>query len=88
MPQLCIAAYGCLEGLWLPTPGHCCLSSIAYIGDSHYLDINSNNVVKTSGVENTNSVCNITLLPVFRISCASNDYLWASRSYTMAIISV
>jgi hypothetical protein len=45
MPQLCVAAYGCLEGMWLPTSGHCCLNSIAYIGDSHYLDIDSNNAV-------------------------------------------
>jgi hypothetical protein len=45
MPQLCVAAYGCLEGMWLPTSGHYCLNSIAYIGDSHYLDIDSINVV-------------------------------------------
>jgi hypothetical protein len=45
MPQLCVAAYGCLEGMWLPTSGHCCLNSIAYIGDSHYLDIDSINAV-------------------------------------------
>jgi hypothetical protein len=24
---LCVAAYGCLDGMWLPTSGHCCLSS-------------------------------------------------------------
>jgi hypothetical protein len=45
MPQLSVAAYGCLEGMWLPTSGHCCLNSIAYIGDSHYLDIDNNNAV-------------------------------------------
>jgi hypothetical protein len=45
MPQLCVAAYGCLEGIWLPTLGHCCLSSTAYIDDSHYLDTISNNAV-------------------------------------------
>jgi hypothetical protein len=45
MPQLCAAAYGCLEGIRLPTLGHCCLSSIVYIGDSRYLDIISNNAV-------------------------------------------
>jgi hypothetical protein len=45
MPQLCAAAYGCLDGMWLPTPGYCCLSSITYIGDSRYLDMISNNAV-------------------------------------------
>jgi hypothetical protein len=45
MPQLCVTAYGCLEGIWLPTLEHCCLSSTAYIDDSHYLDIISNNAV-------------------------------------------
>jgi hypothetical protein len=45
MPQLCVAAYGCLEGIWLPTLGHYCLSSTAYIDDSHYLDIVNNNAV-------------------------------------------
>jgi hypothetical protein len=45
MPQLCVAAYGCLDGMWLPTSGHCCLSSITYIGDSRYLDMISNNAV-------------------------------------------
>jgi hypothetical protein len=39
MPQLCAAAYGCLEGMWLPTLGHCCLSSIVHIASSHYLDM-------------------------------------------------
>jgi hypothetical protein len=42
---LCVAAYGCLDGMWLPTSGHCCLSSITYIGDSRYLDMISNNAV-------------------------------------------
>jgi hypothetical protein len=45
MPQLCVVAYGCLEGIWLPTLGHCCLSSTAYIDGSHYLDIVNNNAV-------------------------------------------
>jgi hypothetical protein len=45
MPQLCVAAYSCLEGMRLPPLGHCCLSSIAYVGDSHYLDIISINAV-------------------------------------------
>jgi hypothetical protein len=45
MPQLCVAAYGCLEGIWLPTLGHCCLSSTTYIDDCHYLDTISNNAV-------------------------------------------
>jgi hypothetical protein len=45
MPKLCVTAYGCLEGIWLPTLEHCCLSSTAYIDDSHYLDIISNNAV-------------------------------------------
>jgi hypothetical protein len=45
MPQLCVAAYGCLEGMWLPTSGHYCLNSITYIGDNHYLDIDSINAV-------------------------------------------
>jgi hypothetical protein len=45
MPQLCVAAYGRLEGMWLPTSGHCCLSSITYIGDSRYLDMISINAV-------------------------------------------
>jgi hypothetical protein len=45
MPQLCVAAYGCLEGMWLPTSGYYCLNSITYIGNSHYLDIDSNNAV-------------------------------------------
>jgi hypothetical protein len=45
MPQLCIAAYSCLEGMWLPTLGHYYLNSITYIGDSHYLDIDSDNAV-------------------------------------------
>jgi hypothetical protein len=47
MPQLCAAAYGWLEGIWLPTLGHCCLSSIVYIVDSHYLDMIKNNAVVT-----------------------------------------
>jgi hypothetical protein len=45
MPQLCAEAYGCLDGMWLPTPGYCCLSSITYIGDSRYLDMISINAV-------------------------------------------
>jgi hypothetical protein len=45
MPQLCAAAYGCLEGMWLPTLGYRYLSSIVYIVDSHYLDMISNNAV-------------------------------------------
>jgi hypothetical protein len=45
MPQLCAAAYGCLEGTWLPTLGHYCLSSIVYIAGSHYPDTISNNTV-------------------------------------------
>jgi hypothetical protein len=45
MPQLCVTAYGCLEGIWLPTLGYCCLSSTAYIDDCHYLDTISNNAV-------------------------------------------
>jgi hypothetical protein len=45
MPQLCAAAYGCLKGMWLPTLGHCCLSSIVYIVDRHYLDMISINAV-------------------------------------------
>jgi hypothetical protein len=45
MPQLCAAAYGCLEGTWLPTLGHYCLSSIVYIPGSHYPDTISNNTV-------------------------------------------
>jgi hypothetical protein len=45
MPQLCAAAYGCLDGMWLPTPGYYCLSSITYIGDSRYLDMISINAV-------------------------------------------
>jgi hypothetical protein len=42
MLQLCVAAYGCLETTSLPTAGHCYLTSIAYIVDSPYQDINSN----------------------------------------------
>jgi hypothetical protein len=45
MPQLCVTAYSCLEGIWLPTLEYCCLSSTAYIDDSHYLDMISNNAV-------------------------------------------
>jgi hypothetical protein len=45
MPQPCVAACGCVEGIWLPSLGHCCLSSTAYIGDSHYLDKISINAV-------------------------------------------
>jgi hypothetical protein len=39
MPQLCAVAYDCLEGMWLPTLGHCCLSSIVHIAGNHYLDM-------------------------------------------------
>jgi hypothetical protein len=45
MPQLCVAAYSCLEGIWLPTLGHYYLSSTAYIDNSHYLDIVNINAV-------------------------------------------
>jgi hypothetical protein len=66
MPQPCSAAYRCLEGMWLPTLGHCCLSSITYIGDSHYLDIISINAVIINAHFRSHSVICVNAPPVKR----------------------
>jgi urea transporter len=80
MPQLCATAYGCLEGMWLPTLGYCCLSSIIYIVDSHYLDMISNNAViinvhLCSHLEHYLMLC-ITLIYLCLVNeCVSRTFL-------------
>jgi hypothetical protein len=73
MPQLCVAAYGCLEGIWLPTLGHCCLSSTAYIDDCHYLDIVNNNavIINVHLCSHSEQECrdNVVLLTLVAVMC-------------------